>query len=71
MCQGLLYAFCYHLDSLLSRNDSEDALSVVQLQNVHISDAVPAPGLRQSPSCMQYDRPCLNCCPAYSITGTA
>ena len=53
MCQGLLYAFCYHLDSLLSRNDSEDAMSAAQLQNVHISDAMSAPGLRQSPSCMQ------------------
>lgn len=53
MCQGLLYAFCYHLDTLLSRNDSEEAMSAAQLQHVHISDAVPGPGLHTSPSCMQ------------------
>lgn len=53
MCQGLLYAFCYHLDTLLSKNHSEDAASAAQLQHVHISDAVLTPGLHTSPSCMQ------------------
>lgn len=53
MCQGLLYAFCYHLDNLLSKNDSEESASAAQLQNVHISDAAPVPALHDSPNCMQ------------------
>ena len=52
MCQGLLYAFCYHLDNLLSKDDSEDSANA-QLQSVHISDAASASALHDSPTCMQ------------------
>lgn len=54
MCQGLLYAFCYHLDSLLNTTDDMGALDPSQLQSVHISDTPPPAELpAQDQSCMQ------------------
>ena len=56
MCQGLLYAFCYHLDGLLNP-DAEDVVEVdaCQLQAVHISQpAAPASAdPDQATTCMQ------------------
>ncbi|KAA6429038.1 MAG: hypothetical protein FRX49_01148 [Trebouxia sp. A1-2] len=51
MCQGLLYAFCYHLDSLLSTDAGDiDAADPSQL---HISDAPPPTSLSGDNACMQ------------------
>ncbi len=51
MCQGLLYAFCYHLDSLLSTGaDDMDAVDPSQL---HISDAAPPTSKSEDKACMQ------------------
>ena len=38
MCQGLLYALCYHLENLLlPQSDSEVNFEAAQLQHIHIS----------------------------------
>lgn len=51
MCQGLLYAFCYHLDSLLGTDAADtDSLDPSQL---HISDDAPAACAPQAETCMQ------------------
>lgn len=43
MCQGLLYALCYHLDTLLHQQpDTDAAFEATQLQHVHISSQIPA-----------------------------
>ena len=52
MCQGLLYAFCYHLDDLLSRPEPDVESNAHQLQNVHLSDAASPSTLPQSQGCM-------------------
>ena len=52
MCQGLLYAFCYHLDSLLTDSNVEHGLDTTHLQKIHISDPVPAPAVQPHSSCM-------------------
>ena len=52
MCQGLLYAFCYHLDSLLSDSNVAHALDTMHLQKIHISEPVPAPAVQSHSSCM-------------------
>lgn len=54
MCQGLLYAFCYHLDSLLDTADDSDCLTPSRLQSIHISDtAKPAVAAHSASSSMQ------------------
>lgn len=54
MCQGLLYAFCYHLDSLLDTVDDSDCLSPSRLQSIHISDtAKPVSDVQHGNSSMQ------------------
>ena len=40
MCQGLLYALCYHLDDLLHQQ-SEVNVESVQLQQIHLSNQTP------------------------------
>ena len=51
MCQGLLYAFCYHLDSLLGTDAANtDSLDPSQL---HISDEAPAASAPREKTCMQ------------------
>ncbi|DBB10726.1 hypothetical protein WJX82_002210 [Trebouxia sp. C0006] len=51
MCQGLLYAFCYHLDSLLS-TDADD-MDAVDPSQLHISDAAPPTSKPEDKACMQ------------------
>lgn len=48
MCQGLLYALCYHLDTLLNQSSKEDgSMEAAQLQHTHISsDVLSSPGLQ-------------------------
>lgn len=43
MCQGLLYALCYHLENLLHpQSDSDVNFEAAQLQHVHISSQTQA-----------------------------
>ena len=54
MCQGLLYAFCYHLDSLLGAAQEPDPLTPSELQSIHLSGtAQPAVCTHSDSSCMQ------------------